>query len=205
MTSTARRDRAIARSLIAAGLGALVNGLAIAAAAHADSPPVGPLSAGPVSTITTSPNQLVAVALPHASRQFRLEDRPALRLSHRPPNLGSRRWRERRSCLQGCRERQHLARLRGHAWRHIGEGVQGCHAKDPLCLSCGDGVARRRRRATMSSQLVRFRSTFAKSPGPRLDSSCGASQVTPSTPQAIAHLPCAPIGNWSQPVATALA
>ena len=68
MTSTARRDRAIARSLIAAGLAALATGLALAsaAAAHADSTPVGPPPAGPVSTITTTPNQLVAVALPHA-------------------------------------------------------------------------------------------------------------------------------------------
>jgi hypothetical protein len=81
MTSAARRDRALARSLIAAGLAALVNGLAlaIAAAAHADSTPVGPLPAGPVSTITTSPNQLVAVALPHASTQSGLAWRIARR------------------------------------------------------------------------------------------------------------------------------
>jgi hypothetical protein len=43
--------------------------LAIIATAQAGSTPVGPLPAAPVSTITTTPNQLVAVALPHAPRQ----------------------------------------------------------------------------------------------------------------------------------------
>jgi hypothetical protein len=37
-----------------------------AGAARADSTPVGPLPAGPVTTTTTKPGQLVAVALPHA-------------------------------------------------------------------------------------------------------------------------------------------
>ena len=37
-----------------------------AGVARADSTPVGPLPAGPVSTITTKKGQLVAVALPHA-------------------------------------------------------------------------------------------------------------------------------------------
>jgi hypothetical protein len=71
MTSAARRNRANAQHLIAAGLAALVTGIAfaIAAPAHADSTPVGQLPAGPVSTTTTSPNQLVAVVLPHASKQ----------------------------------------------------------------------------------------------------------------------------------------
>jgi hypothetical protein len=71
MTSTTSRDRAIARSVIAIGLASFVTGLALAiiAAAQAGSTPVGPLPAGPVSTITTSSNQLVAVALPHAPRQ----------------------------------------------------------------------------------------------------------------------------------------
>src|SRR5215469_3362472 len=41
--------------------------LAFATPALGSSPPIGPLPAGPVSTITTSPGQLVAVALPHAS------------------------------------------------------------------------------------------------------------------------------------------
>jgi hypothetical protein len=42
--------------------------LVLAGGARAASTPVGPLPAGPVSTITTTPTQLVAVALPHASK-----------------------------------------------------------------------------------------------------------------------------------------
>jgi hypothetical protein len=70
MTSTTRRDRAIARSLITIGIASFVTGLALAiiAAAQAGSTPVGPLQAGPVSATTTAPNQLVAVALPRAPR-----------------------------------------------------------------------------------------------------------------------------------------
>jgi hypothetical protein len=41
--------------------------LAFAGAAQADSTPVGPLPKGPVTTVATSPNQLVAVALPRAT------------------------------------------------------------------------------------------------------------------------------------------
>ena len=65
MTLTATRDRATTRSMIALvfAIGAV---LASAAGARADSTPVGPLPRGPVATITTAPNQLVAVALPHA-------------------------------------------------------------------------------------------------------------------------------------------
>jgi hypothetical protein len=57
MTSTTSRDRAIAQSVIAIGLASFVTGLALAiiAAAQAGSTP--------------EPNQLVAVALPHAPRQ----------------------------------------------------------------------------------------------------------------------------------------
>jgi hypothetical protein len=67
MTSIAR-EHTTARFRIALGLAALTAALAlsIAAAARGDSTPVGPLPPGPVATITTSPNQLVAVALPHA-------------------------------------------------------------------------------------------------------------------------------------------
>jgi|SRR5581483_4476628 len=53
--------------------------LAIAAAAHADSTPIGPLPPGPVSSITTTPGQLVAVALPHASKKSGLVWRIARR------------------------------------------------------------------------------------------------------------------------------
>jgi hypothetical protein len=58
------------RMPIAVGLATLVAGVAltIAAAARGDSTPIGPLPPGPVSTITTSPNQLVAIALPRASK-----------------------------------------------------------------------------------------------------------------------------------------
>ena len=81
MTSTTTRDRAVTRSLIAIGLAGFVTGLALAiiAAARAGSTPVGPLPAGAVSTITTTPNQLVAVALPHARRQSGLAWRLARR------------------------------------------------------------------------------------------------------------------------------
>jgi len=53
----------IAVALALAGAGVA---LAIAAAARADSTPVGALPRGFVTSVTTSPNQLVAVALPHA-------------------------------------------------------------------------------------------------------------------------------------------
>ena len=45
--------------------------------ARADSTPIGTLPRGPVSTITTSPSQLVAVALPHASKKSGLSWRIA--------------------------------------------------------------------------------------------------------------------------------
>jgi hypothetical protein len=81
MTSSARRDRAIARSMIAVGLAAFVTGVALAtaAAARADSTPVGALPPGPISTVTTGPNQLVAVALPHARKRSGLAWRIARR------------------------------------------------------------------------------------------------------------------------------
>jgi hypothetical protein len=58
------------RALIALGLITFVIGVAfaIAGAAHADSTPVGPLPAGPVSRTTTSSGQLIAVALPKARK-----------------------------------------------------------------------------------------------------------------------------------------
>jgi hypothetical protein len=62
--------RASRPNQIALGLAMLVVGaaLALAAAARGDSTPIGPLPPGPVSTVTTSPNQLVAIALSHASK-----------------------------------------------------------------------------------------------------------------------------------------
>ena len=69
------------RNLIALGFAALATGfaLAIATAAHGSSTPIGLLPAGPVSTVTTSPNQFVAVALPHASSKSGLVWRLARR------------------------------------------------------------------------------------------------------------------------------
>ena len=67
MPHAVARDRA-KRKLIPVGLTVLATGvaLAVAAAAQGTSTPVGPLPPGPVATITTSPNQLVGIALPHA-------------------------------------------------------------------------------------------------------------------------------------------
>ena len=69
------------RSVIAFGFAILATGVVLAAAAagRADSTPVGPLPAGPVSTITTGPNQLVAVALPRAAGKSGLTWRIARR------------------------------------------------------------------------------------------------------------------------------
>lgn len=57
--------------------------LAIIATAEASSTPVGRLPAGPVSITTTTPNQLVAVALPRAPRQSGLVWRLARRYDSR--------------------------------------------------------------------------------------------------------------------------
>ena len=70
--------RRILTAVLAAALA-----LAIVAVSGADSTPVGPLPAGPTSTITTGPNQLVAVALPHASKQSGLSWRIARRFDAR--------------------------------------------------------------------------------------------------------------------------
>ena len=69
------------RSLITLALAALVAAVAlhVVGTARADATPVGPLPPGPVSTITTAPNQLVAVALPRASKRSGLVWRLARR------------------------------------------------------------------------------------------------------------------------------
>ena len=56
------------RTLLVLGCATLATAFALVTgtAARASSTPIGPLPAGPVSTVTTSPNQLVAVALPRA-------------------------------------------------------------------------------------------------------------------------------------------
>jgi len=71
MTSATTRTKPSRRDLVVVWLAALFATLtlALATGARADSKPVGPLPPGPVSTITTGPNQFVAVALPHASKQ----------------------------------------------------------------------------------------------------------------------------------------
>lgn len=63
----------------------VVTALALVAAssASADSTPVGPLPPGPAATITTGPNQLVAVALPHAPKSSGLAWRLARRYDSR--------------------------------------------------------------------------------------------------------------------------
>jgi hypothetical protein len=57
------RSRTIAVIAAATAL----TGTAVAGASLKDSPPVGPLPAGPTSTIVTQKGQLVAFALPHRS------------------------------------------------------------------------------------------------------------------------------------------
>ena len=85
MPSIVKRESAIARILIALGLATFLTGLAlaIAAAAHANSTPVGLLPPGPTSTTTTAPGQLVAIALPRAPRRSGLVWRIARRYDSR--------------------------------------------------------------------------------------------------------------------------
>jgi hypothetical protein len=61
------------------GVAAAAAAFGFTTAGRAAAPPVGPLPPGPVTTITTSPNQLVAVALPHASTKSGLVWRLARR------------------------------------------------------------------------------------------------------------------------------
>ncbi len=70
-----------ARSRASMAVATAALALLCASAGRADSTPVGPLPAGPVATTTTKPGQLVAVALPHASRSSGLVWRIARRFS----------------------------------------------------------------------------------------------------------------------------
>ena len=80
MTSAARYSQVARRSPITLGFTTVIAlALVIAAAAGAGSTPVGPLPRGPVSTITTAPNQFVAVALPRAAKKSGLVWRLARR------------------------------------------------------------------------------------------------------------------------------
>jgi hypothetical protein len=85
MTRAAAGNQTTRRSLLALGFAivATVLALAIAGAARGDSTPIGPLPPGPVSTISTSPNQLVAIALPHAPKVSGLVWRLARRYDSR--------------------------------------------------------------------------------------------------------------------------
>ncbi len=65
-TDATRRSRTRLRPLATAAA-VLVVGAATGPAALASAPPVGPLPAGPTSTIATKKGQLVSVALPHRS------------------------------------------------------------------------------------------------------------------------------------------
>ena len=71
MTSIGRRPGVTARSIIAVGLSTFGTCLVlvVATGARADSTPIGVLPRGPVSTVTTSPNQLLAVALSNAGQR----------------------------------------------------------------------------------------------------------------------------------------
>ena len=71
MTRATRRDRVIGCAMVAVAIAAFVAVVlfAGAAVARADTTPVGPLPSGPTLTVTTGPNQLLAVALPNARRQ----------------------------------------------------------------------------------------------------------------------------------------
>jgi hypothetical protein len=70
------RNRVAAPAVVVAAFGAGV----LAAVGLASAPPVGPLPAGPSSTIKTTKGQLVAFALPHRSggRVWRLARAPKL-------------------------------------------------------------------------------------------------------------------------------
>ena len=62
---------------------AIVLALSAAQGARANATPVGPLPTGPISTTTTKPGQLVAVALPHARPRSGLVWRIARRYNSR--------------------------------------------------------------------------------------------------------------------------
>lgn len=81
MTTPPGRSQLIRRRLVALGFAIVATGVALAilASACADSTPVGPLPRGPVSTTTTGPSQLVAIALPHAAKKSGLVWRLARR------------------------------------------------------------------------------------------------------------------------------
>jgi hypothetical protein len=85
MSYAGARDRTATRNPMVIGLATLTIGvaLAVSAVARGDSTPIGPLPPGPVSTIATSPNQLVAIALPHAPKTSGLVWRLARRYDSR--------------------------------------------------------------------------------------------------------------------------
>jgi hypothetical protein len=85
MTSVNARTKPSRRNLILVGFAALVTalGLEVVTTARADSTPVGRLPPGPLSTITTGPDHLIAVALPHASKKSGLSWRLARRYDSR--------------------------------------------------------------------------------------------------------------------------
>lgn len=71
----------VKRNLIAVGLAVVAVSLAsrTGTVARADSTPIGRLPPGPTSTTTTSPDQFVAIALPHPSAKSGLVWRVARR------------------------------------------------------------------------------------------------------------------------------
>jgi hypothetical protein len=80
MTATATRSRSV---LLITATVAVAWLLISAGSVRADSAPIGPLPAGPISTTTTKPGLLVAVALPRASPSSGLVWRIARRYDSR--------------------------------------------------------------------------------------------------------------------------
>src|SRR5690348_15538392 len=85
MSSVAAPEQPTSRTLIAFGFALLITAVALAttAVARGDSTPIGPLPPGPVTSTATSPNQLVAIALPHAPKNSGLVWRLARRYDAR--------------------------------------------------------------------------------------------------------------------------
>src|SRR5262249_51668242 len=122
-------------ALASAGLAA--TGVLASSPARADSTPVGPLPSGPITTTTTRPGLLVAVAPPHASSASGPASRvarPPLRRACRQAGLRGGRGHERRARLQGRRTRADLDRLRADARRRVLEGGEVRDLQGPVRL-----------------------------------------------------------------------
>jgi len=74
MTTTSISRRSVKETALTLAAAVALASATSAVAAHTDSTPVGPLPAGPASTIATQRGELIAVALPHrgAGRVWRI-------------------------------------------------------------------------------------------------------------------------------------